>query len=212
LLRYADEPASARSGYTGLAVALLLGAGAEYLDYWFWLAHPPVTTADGWAFLFFQGLPLIFWLGGGLPALAKTRKTYGRHIHGTIYDDHRPLFNPKRYDLAKVSKVWVNAGDHEYGSFFYLGLRFPATPSAASIRLPISTERPEACSDRDRALVLALADALAEHPNHNITERAVADLRFLATASGQQANGWVADLIRRRGFRARRQRRKQQQS
>jgi hypothetical protein len=169
-----------------------------------------VTAADGWAFLFFQGLPLIFWLGGGLPSLAKTRKTWGRQIYGSIYDDHRSLFGPKRYDLARVSKVWVNAGDHEYGSFFYLGLRFPATSSGASIRLPISTERPEACSGRDRALVLALADALAQHPDKEVTEKAVADLRFLATASGQQANGWVADLIRRRGFRARRQRRRAQ--
>jgi hypothetical protein len=202
-VRYRDERPSVRAAWATLIAAVLAGILAEAFDWFFWLDHPPVTQADLVAFVLFQWLPLLFWLGVGLSALAKTRPWWGREIRGSRYWDHRSLLGDKRYDLAKVSRVQVGGGDDEQGSFFTLGFSFPGERGSHSIRLPVSGDTPQACRGHGRDLVLALADALDEHPDQGVVECAVADLRFLADATGAQVTGWVADMVRARGFRAR---------
>ena len=178
----------------------MLGAAAEVILWYAWLRNPPVTSGDVVAFGFFQWAPLLLWLGGGLSALARTRPWWGREIEGSVYRDHRSFFRHRRYDLARIGDVRVRTSSDEHGPRFHLGFRPPGEQARTSIQLPVHADQAQVCSERERRLLLALADALTDslagHSEPEATGRAVADLRFLAGASGQETGRWLAEEAR----------------
>jgi hypothetical protein len=190
-LRYREDPPSVAAGYVGFVAAVILGVAAEAIIVAAFLTPRPVTPGDFLGFVFFQWAPLLLWLGAGLTALARTRPWWGREIRGSVYADHRSFFSRGRYDLATVKDARVSGGTNDQGAHYRLVFTPQGGGRRTSVRLPVYGDRPRACAGHDRQLVLALADALAENPGQQEVAKAVADLRFLADASGTQAYQWL---------------------
>jgi hypothetical protein len=191
-LRYQEDPPSVGAAYVGFVLAIVLGAGAEAIIIWAFLTPRPITPGDFLGFVFFQWAPLLLWLMVGLGALARTRPWWGREIRGSVYRDHRSFFSDGRHDLATVKDAWISAGTNDQGAHYRLTFTPAGESRRPSVHLPVHADSPQACTGKDKELLAALADALAENPAQEGVAQAVADLRFLAGASGRDAYLWLS--------------------
>jgi hypothetical protein len=101
----------------------------------------------------------------------------------------------------------VRTSSDEHGPRFHLGFRPTGEQARTSIQLPVHADQAQVCAERERRLLRAMADALADaledHPDPQATGQAVADLRFLAGASGQETGRWLAEEAQLRKTEAR---------
>lgn len=185
-LRYARRPHRPAVAYTGFAVCVLLslitGAGLPLLGV-FAGDSPPRLAVDAALGL----VPFCMFGWGAGRCLAQTRPGWAFEVRGSVYLENLSFRPPRRWDLATVTKATVRVWEDESSYAFYLRLKLPGRrmPRGMLVGAIGEKEPPGRPSRADRTrLMLALADALAEHPDPAVTRRAVADLRWLAAASG----------------------------
>ncbi len=179
-LRYSKKRHNQPWAYAGVVFFAGIGLAGTYatLGLALQLRNGPgmvaVTAVLALVFLAFGG-----WAAAG--CLATTRPWWTLEVRGSIYVDHRSFGRrPKRYDLASATRAWVIPHhDIEYGYRLSLNLRLPDGP--AKIQVADFT-----------GLGAALADALAEHPDPAVVQKAIADLRWFARASRRDLVRWRA--------------------
>jgi hypothetical protein len=176
-LRYSKKRHNKAWAYTGVAFFAAVGFGGAYATLGLSLQlgnSPGIVVVD--ALLALVCLEFGGW--AAMRCLALTRPWWTLEVRGSVYTDHRSFGRRRRCDLATATRAWVSPHhDVEYGYELSLNLQLPDGP--AKIRVADFT-----------GLGAALADALAEHPNPAVVQKAIADLRWFASASGRDLERW----------------------
>jgi hypothetical protein len=133
---------------------------------------------------------------GALEGLAMTRPWWAVEVRGSVYISRTSYFGRKnkRFDLAAVTRVrcWVVRGNEGGGYIARMSVR---SPTAHGEIQPVALGSPD--SSRE---LLALADALAQHPDPAVTGQATARLRMLASARRSELESLIkAQRASRRG-------------
>jgi hypothetical protein len=189
-LRYSRKRPSQAGAYTGVVACVLAAAAGAYLMFGLSLQ----LRASAGTVALTAALSL-FWVAlFGFAAarfLAVTRPWWILEIRGSVYLEHRQYGQRRCYDLATasraVARVWN--GGPESVRLYGLRLHLEFGDRRAAIGVSTDAARLDRRSRDGTRRALALADALAEHPDPAVAREAVDTLRWFATAS-------VHDLIR----------------
>lgn len=175
--RYSKKRHNQAWACTGVVLFAAVGLGGAYATLGLSLElgnNPAIVVVD--ALLALALLEFGGW--AAMRCLALTRPWWTLEVRGSVYLDHRSFGRPRRYDLAAATRVWVSPHhDIEYGYSLSLNLQLP--DGRAKIQVADFT-----------GLGAALADALAEHPNPAVVQKAIADLRWFASASRRDLVRW----------------------
>lgn len=182
-LRYSKKRHNKAWAYTGVVFFAAVGLGGAYATLGLSLQlgnSPGIVVVD--ALLALVCLEFGGW--AAMRCLALTRPWWTLEVRGSVYTDHRSFGRRSRCDLATATRAWV-ALSHDIEAGYWLTLRVRLPDGPARIRVPVGDSRltrTRAEGDGTR-LALALADALAQHPNPALVRQAITDLRWCATAS-----------------------------
>jgi hypothetical protein len=181
-LRYSmKRPDKGGLAYAVAAFCAVMGAGGIYFSVAGYLRYgksPGYLAGDAAVALFCIAL---YGYGAAL-VLATTRPWWAREVRGSVYLDHRMYGRRKRYDLAAVTRAWMTVTvSHRDETAMYWICLYIELPDGRHRRIRVYFGR----KGRDARLVLALADALAEHPDPAVVSQTVAELRWCATASNR---------------------------
>jgi hypothetical protein len=182
-LRYSKRRFSQAWAYAGVVIFGIVGLAGAYgtVGLSVQLGNSPGRVALD------AVLALVFLWFGGLGAgncLALTRPWWTLEVRGSVYFDHRTFFSrPRRYDLATATGAWVSV-HHSPDTGYNLWLSLQLPDRGACIRVGIGHRKPAArYAEESVRLGLALADALAEHPDPAVVRQAVTDLGWCVRAS-----------------------------
>ena len=182
-LRYSKKRHNQAWACTGVVLFTAVGLGGAYATLGLSLElgnRPVIVVVD--ALLALVCLEFGGW--AAIRCLALTRPWWTLEVRGSVYTDHRTYGRLRRYDLATATGAWV-ALSHDVEAGYWLTLRVRLPDGPARIRVPVGDSgltRSRAQGDGTR-LALALADALAQHPDPAVVRQAITDLRWCAAAS-----------------------------
>jgi hypothetical protein len=192
VLRFAHGAQHVGWGYAGFVIFSLMtvGAGASWI--WAMASNQPQLPIGADLLLApFSILPTMALFGFVAAWFwAYTRPGWGELVQGSVYRGNRGVRPGKPVDMAVAQRLAMRGNDSEGDPRLYLDVWFPGEkPRHIALAGSNCTTRP--LTSRQRRLMLALADAIAQSTDDAVGGEAVSSLRELASASPDAVLRWI---------------------